>query len=131
MFVFSESPDWFSSYERDWPFNSIPGRPDVALSQLYSQGRAHIPNASGTPCRIHILCDSQDLMMVHWKIRKFSTDVIVSRLEGGESFACVKREFGDGSDTLVERVRALGDHQWTALRGRVPELAPFRGGGRP
>jgi hypothetical protein len=128
--VFAEAPDWFTSYERDWVFDAIPGRPDVRLSQLYSQGRAHLPNARGEPCPIHIVCDSQALALVHWKVRQFSNVVLVSQIEGGESYACLKREFGDGTDKHVDAVRALQPRQWLAVRGRMPELAPFRGGGR-
>lgn len=130
MVVFSESPDWFTSYERDWVFDAIPGRPDVKLSQLYSQGRAHIVNARGVPCPIHILCDSQSLAMVHWKVRQFSNVVVVSHLEGGESYACLRREFGDGTNKQERAVRALQPREWLAVRGRMPELGPFRGGGR-
>lgn len=127
--VFSESPDWFTNYERDWPFDAIPGR-DVRLSQLYSQGRAHIKNRHGEPCPIHILTDSQDLAMVHWKVRKFSSIVLMSRIEGGESYATLRREFGDGTDSLANRVRRLKPHEWIAVRGEMPELAPYSRGGR-
>lgn len=128
--VFSESPDWFTSYERDWPFDNIPGRPDVTLSQIYSQGRSHIPNKRGEPCPMHILTDSQDFMMVHWKVRKFSRTVLVGRVEGGDSYAFIRKEYGDGTKELVRRVRALELHEWIAVRGTMPELAPYRGGGR-
>jgi len=130
MIVFSESPDWFTSYERDWPLDQVPGRPDVKLSQLYSQGRAHIRNRYGEPCAVHILCDAQSLAMVHWKVRQFSSTVLCSRVEGGESYRAISREFGDGTEELVRRVRALEPRQWIAIRGELPELAPFRGGGR-
>ncbi len=128
--VFCEAPDWFTSHEAQWPLANIPGRPDVSLAQLYSQGRAHIKNAAGAKCRIHLICDSQDLAMVHWKPRKFSETVLLSRIEGGESYAVIRREFGDGTDDIVNRVRAISDHEWLAVRGTMPELGPYRGGGR-
>lgn len=130
VLVLCETRGWFSNYQHDWPIAELPGRPDVTMEHLLTMGRAHIRNRHGEYCAVHMIYDAQDFGMLHWMVRRFTQTVLCSRLEGGESYRIVGAEFGDGTGELVQKVRALRPHQWIAVRGEMPEVAPFRGGGR-
>lgn len=134
VLVMSESRLWFPNYRHDWPIDEIPGRDDITMEHLITMGRAHIKNRAGDRCALHMILDAQDFMMLSNLVRKNSDTVICGRLEGGEAFDIIRREFGDGTKTLVERVRKLKDHEWITVRshppGSTPELGPYRGGGR-
>lgn len=128
--VACESRGWWPNFRHEWPLHELPGRPDVTLEHLLTMGRASIRNRHGEWCPVHLVLDAQDFGMLHWMVRKFCLTVLCSRLEGGESYAIISKEFGDGTGELVKRVRELGDHEWIAVRGEMPRIAPFRGGGR-
>jgi len=120
--VLAESPDWFPSYRRDWPISAIRGYPDLTLGHLWTQGRAHIANAYGEKRPIHLILDSQAPQLVHWQVRSMATHVLVSRVEGGDAYSVLRREFGDGTDDLVNAVRAARQFEWIQAR-------PWRGAG--
>jgi len=140
MFVFCEGAKWFPPYWRDWPWGPIRG--DVTMPDLLAEGRAHIPDRNGKPCRIHVMVDTQVLQQVHWQVRSFCEIVIAGPIEGGDTLSIIKKEFGRGGrgKELAQEVQQVEWHDWVVLRnipaervgrGRVmPPLAPFRGGGR-
>jgi hypothetical protein len=130
VLVMSESRLWYPNHRYQWPINDIPGRSDLTMEHLITMGRAHIRNRAGDRCALHMVLDAQDFMMLHNYVRKNCEVVLCGRLEGGESFRIVQAEFGDGSKGLVERVRKLENHEWIAVRGEMPEIGPYRGGGR-
>lgn len=130
VLVLSESRLWYPNFRHQWPINEIPGRDDLTMEHLLTLGRAHIRNRSGERCAVHMILDSQDFMMLSPLVRKHCRTVLCGRLEGGEAFEIIRREFGDGTGELVRRVRELHDHEWIAVRGTMPELGPYRGGGR-
>jgi hypothetical protein len=130
VLVLSESRLWYRNFRSEWPINEIPGREDLTMEHLLTMGRAHIRDRHGVYCPVHLVLDAQDFMMLHNMVRKFTTTVLCSRLEGGEAFKIIQAEFGDGTKALVEKVRKLKNHEWIAVRGEMPELGPFRGGGR-
>ena len=128
MVVFAEGAEWFPNYLSKWPIDKI--RDDVTLAGLWRRGRAHIRNRDGARCRFHIVVDTQYPMQVHWYVRDYSETVLCSALEGADSLDFVRRNYGKDGKALAARVQGLEKHQWIAVRGEMPELAAFRGGGR-
>lgn len=128
--VACESKHWWPPFKDKWPIKEIPGRPDVTLEALITMGRAHIRNRHGHYCPVHLVLDAQMFALLHWEVRQSTLTVLCSRLEGGEAYATINREFGDGTGDLAGQIRQLEPHEWLAVRGRMPQLAPFRGGGR-
>ena len=121
---------WYPNFRHEWPINEIPGRPDLTMEHLITMGRAHIRNRHGQRTKIHLVLEAQSFMMLHNYVRNNCEIVICGRLEGGEAFDIVRREFGDGTRELVDRVRKLENHEWIAVRGKMPPVGPYRGGGR-
>jgi hypothetical protein len=125
-----ESKLWYPPYQAKWPIHELPGRPDVTMEHLITMGRASIRNRDGEWCPVHMILDAQSFMMVHWEVRQNVDTVMVSQIRGNASYAVLNREFGDGTGELAERIRKLERYEWIAACGELPELAPYRGGGR-
>jgi len=125
-----ESRRWWPPFKHQWPFMEIPGRDDVTMESLITEGRSHVRNRHGDHCPVHLVLDAQSFGLLHWEVRQNVRTVICGRLEGGEAYSIIRKEFGDGTGELVSRVRKLKMKEWIAVRGEMPELAPYRGGGR-
>jgi len=132
MIVLPEGPRWFPSIgKHEWPVMEI--TEGVTLEQVYSEGRAHIKNRDGKRCAISVLTESQFLQQVHWIVRNYSRTVVCSQIEGADTADLIRRNFGKAGrgKELLEEVQKLEPREWIAIRGEMPELAEFRGGGRP
>lgn len=123
--VFAEASAWFPAAGRDrWPLERV--RDDVTMEALLRLGRAHILNRAGERCAFHFIADTQYPADVHRLLRDVSTTVVTSCIEGESTLRWIRQNFGADSAELVQRVQRLEPHEFTALRGHMPRLAPFR-----
>jgi hypothetical protein len=128
---FCETWRWYPPSFWNWPLHEIPGRSDVAMELLITEGRVGIQNRRGEWCGIGMIVEAQRFKgQVSPFIRENADVVLCSQLRGKESFDTITREFGDGTRELEERIRRLGKYEWIAVSGEMPKLAPYRGGGR-
>jgi hypothetical protein len=123
--VFAEASRWFPPHGKgSWPVWEI--RADVTLDDFMRLGRAHIRNRDGVRCVSHYIADTQYPFDVHRLMRDVSDPVLCSKIEGENSLKWVRANFGANGAATARRVQTLADHQWIALRGSMPELAPYR-----
>lgn len=122
---------WYPPNFGEWPLHELPGRPDVAMELLITEGRIGIKNRDGERCGIGMIVEAQMFVgQVSTFIRRNANVVLVSQLRGKESYDIITREFGDGTRALEDKIRALPPYKWIAVAGDMPELAPYRDNGR-
>lgn len=122
---------WYPPHFGAWPMHEVPGRPDVYMERLITEGRIGIKNRDGERCGIGMIVEAQMFEgQVSTFIRRNANVVFVSQLRGKESYDVITREFGDGTRALEERIRKLEPYQWITVFGDMPKLAPYRDNGR-
>ncbi len=126
LVVFCECDAWFPAGNRPWPVQSV--REDVTMRDLILRGRAHIPNRAGERCAFHWIADTQYPQETAPLIRKVANPILCSSIEGAETLDWIRRNCGRGGrgKELATRVQNLEPHEWIALRGAMPRLAPRR-----
>lgn len=125
LLVFTEAAQWFQPGGKgQWPVYQV--REDVSLEEILRLGRAHIRNRDGERSWIGYMADTQYPWDCHRLMRDVSTTVLCSKIEGERTLQWVRGNFGTDGKELVHRVQSLERHQWIALRGDMPTLAPLR-----
>lgn len=125
VLVFTEASYWFPAAGRSqWPVKQV--RDDMSMEGLIRLGRAHVRNRDGERSWIGYMADTQYPGDAHRLIRDVSDDVLTSKIEGERTLNWIRQNFGVDSKELVEQVQRLKKHEWLALRGDMPRLAPFQ-----
>jgi len=97
-------------------------RGSARLKQIVFSGR-HLPNIDGDECPTHLLIAAQYPRSVDHNLWGQAYTILSAKLRAENSRKWISGNFGDDA---LRRADALGEYQWTALRGSLPSLGPNR-----